>query len=103
MQKAFLYSVYLFCMLLVLTACGQTNTTKEKKQTTEMRPIDKLYSNIQPLQYKSMNRYFIEANQSGCFYELYVNGRMVFKLFKQTGLMGHTTCINDAILKSGGQ
>ena len=24
MQKTFLYSVYLFCMLLVLTACGQT-------------------------------------------------------------------------------
>ncbi|MHC9089539.1 hypothetical protein ACXIHB_12580 [Tenacibaculum sp. IMCC1] len=94
MHKAFLYSVYLFCMLLVLTACGQTK---------EMRPIDKLYSNIQPLQYKSMNRYFIEANQSGCFYELYVNGRMVFNLFKQVGLMGHTTCINDAILKSGMQ
>nr|BFF36517.1 hypothetical protein BACT7_13790 [Tenacibaculum mesophilum] len=94
MHKAFLYSVYLFCMLLVLTACGQT---------TEMRPIDKLYSNIQSLQYKSMNRYFIEANQSGCFYELYVNGRLMFEHFEQTGLMGHATCINDAILKSGGQ
>ncbi|MGG6232402.1 hypothetical protein [Tenacibaculum sp. SDUM215027] len=94
MQKTFLYSVYLFCMLLVITACGQT---------TEMRPIDKLYSNIQPLQYKSMNRYFIEANQSGCFYELYVNGRLVFEHFEQVGLMGHTTCINDAILKSGMQ
>ncbi|MDO6676437.1 hypothetical protein Q4517_12870 [Tenacibaculum sp. 1_MG-2023] len=94
MQKAFLYSVYLFCMLLVLTASGQTK---------QMRPIDKLYSNIQPLQHKSMPQYFIEANQSGCFYELYVNGRMVFNLFKQVGLMGHTTCINDAILKSGMQ
>ncbi|MCO7186539.1 hypothetical protein NH341_14045 [Tenacibaculum sp. XPcli2-G] len=90
-------------LAVMFTACAQTNTTKEKKQATEMRPIDKLYSNIQPLQYKSMNRYFIEANQSGCFYELYVNGRMVFKLFKQVGLMGHTTCINDAILKSGMQ
>ncbi|MHC9089540.1 hypothetical protein ACXIHB_12585 [Tenacibaculum sp. IMCC1] len=94
MNKAFLYSVYLFCMLLVFTACGQTK---------EMRPIDKLYSNIQPLQYKSMPQYFIEANQSGCFYELYVNGRAVFSHYEQTGLMGHTTCINDAILKSGGQ
>ncbi|CAM1348161.1 conserved exported hypothetical protein [Tenacibaculum ascidiaceicola] len=92
MHKAFLYSVYLFCMLLVFTACGQTK---------EMRPIDKLYSNIQPLQYKSMPQYFIEANQSGCFYELYVNGRAVFSHYEQTGLMGHTTCINDAILKSG--
>ncbi|MDX8554998.1 hypothetical protein MK851_15390 [Tenacibaculum sp. 1B UA] len=90
-------------LAVILTACAQTNTSKEKKQAAEMRPIDKLYSNIQPLQYKSMNRYFIEANQSGCFYELYVNGRMVFKLFKQVGLMGHTTCINDAILKSGEQ
>ncbi|MEQ3500473.1 hypothetical protein ABMY20_12005 [Tenacibaculum sp. SSH1-16] len=50
-----------------------------------------------------MNRYFIEANQSGCFYELYVNGRLMFEHFEQTGLMGHATCINDAILKSGGQ
>ncbi len=94
MHKAFLYSVYLFCMLLVLTACGQTK---------EMRPIDKLYSNIQPLQHKSMPQYFIEADQIGCFYELYVNGRLVFEHFEQTGLMGHTTCINDAILKSGKQ
>ncbi|MGG6232404.1 hypothetical protein ACQYZ7_16525 [Tenacibaculum sp. SDUM215027] len=94
MQKAFLYSVYLFCMLLVLTVCGQT---------TEMRPIDKLYSNIKPLQYKSMPQYFIEADQIGCFYELYVNGRLMFEHFEQTGLMGHTTCINDAILKSGVQ
>eukprot|EP01090_Pellita_catalonica_P009833 TRINITY_DN209_c0_g3_i1.p1 TRINITY_DN209_c0_g3~~TRINITY_DN209_c0_g3_i1.p1 ORF type:complete len:335 (+),score=43.92 TRINITY_DN209_c0_g3_i1:26-1030(+) len=94
MHKAFLYSVYLFCMLLVITACGQTK---------QMRPIDKLYSNIQPLQHKSMPQYFIEADQIGCFYELYVNGRMVFKLFKQVGLMGHTTCINDAILKRGKQ
>ncbi|CAM1348157.1 hypothetical protein [Tenacibaculum ascidiaceicola] len=90
-------------LAVILTACAQTNTTKEKKQVTEMRPIDKLYSNIQPLQYKSMPQYFIEANQSGCFYELYVNGRLVFEHFEQTGLMGHTTCINDAILKSGEQ
>ncbi|WP_281980604.1 hypothetical protein [Tenacibaculum mesophilum] len=50
-----------------------------------------------------MPQYFIEADQIGCFYELYVNGRLVFEHFEQTGLMGHTTCINDAILKSGKQ
>ncbi|MGG6232405.1 hypothetical protein [Tenacibaculum sp. SDUM215027] len=90
-------------LAVMFTACAQTNTSKEKKQATEMRPIDKLYNNIQPLQYKSMPQYFIEANQSGCFYELYVNGRLVFNLFKQVGLMGNITCINDAILKSGKQ
>ncbi len=87
------YIIIIFS-LLFFTAYGQPE--KEK-----MRPIDKLYNTIEPSTYKSMPQYFIEANQNGCFYELYVNGRMVFSHFENTNLLGHTTSTNDAILKSG--
>lgn len=82
-------------LLFILTACAQKENT--------MRPIDELYNSVQPLSYNSKPVYYIEASQSGCFYELYVNGRGVFKLYEQVGLVGHGVCINDAILKTGMQ
>ncbi|MEQ3500471.1 hypothetical protein ABMY20_11995 [Tenacibaculum sp. SSH1-16] len=97
MHKAFLYSVYLFCMLLVLTACGQT----KEEMNIKFNQIKNLHKKIQ--HYPSEPIYTIEANQSGCFYELYVNDILFFKHFEQTGLLGHTISINDAILRSGKQ
>ncbi len=94
----FLKRCFFILLLGCLSAYGQTN-----KNTSTMRPIDKLYNSVQPLNYKTKPQYYIEANQSGCFYELYVNGRGVFKLYEQVGLVGHGVCINDAILKTGMQ
>ncbi len=75
-------------------------------QNTKEHLIDGAFNKIENLHneityYESRPKYFIEANQSGCFYELFVNDFLVFKHFEQTNLLGHSTSINDAILKSG--
>ncbi len=50
-----------------------------------------------------MPQYYIRANQSGCYYELYVNGVVIFTNYKNVGLVNHETPINHAILQSGVQ
>ena len=80
-----------FCFFVL--ACGQTKKT--------MKPIDNFYSNLQPVIYKSMPQYYIRANQSGCYYELYVNGILVFEHYVNEGLMNQEVPINDDILQSG--
>ncbi|WP_148639420.1 hypothetical protein [Aquimarina longa] len=68
------------------------------------RPINKIYKlHEQKIEYTTMPQYFIEGYQSGCYYEIYVNGFIMFKHYKNVGLMNHAVPINDVILKSGSQ
>ncbi len=69
----------------------------------KQRPIDQLYKNTKQLEYPSMPQYYIEGYQSGCFYEIYVNGILAFNHYRNTGLANHAVPINDLILKSGPQ
>ncbi|MDO6519046.1 hypothetical protein [Zobellia uliginosa] len=87
-----------FIAVFTLLACGQN-----KKNNSDMknRPINQLYNNAKPLKYDSMPQYFIEAHQSGCFYEIWVNGILVFKHYQNTGLMNHAFPINNFISESG--
>ncbi len=67
------------------------------------RPITQLYKNAKKSDYPSMPQYYIEGYQSGCYYEILVNGMLVFKHYKNIGLANHAVCVNDMILKSGPQ
>ena len=91
----------LISLSIIFTACGQTN--KKTKKTMKNRPIAQLYKNAEKLDYASMPQYYIEGYQSGCYYELYVNGIMVFSHYQNVGLSNHAVPINDDILKSGPQ
>lgn len=84
-----------------MVACGQENT--KQKGTMKKRPIERLYASLDSLKYSSMPQYFIEGYQSGCFYEIYVNGILTFKHYENVGLSNHAVPINDVILKSGTQ
>ncbi len=86
---------------ILTMACGQGITTK--KATMKKRPIQQLYAHAEQLKYSSMPQYFIEGIQSGCFYEIYVNGILTFKHYKNVGLANHAVPLNDVILKSGTQ
>ena len=90
----------LLSLSIIFVACGQT---KKRKKTMKNRPITQLYANAEKLDYSSMPQYYIEGYQSGCYYELYVNGIMVFEHYKNVGLSNHAVPINDDILKSGPQ
>ncbi|WP_148639442.1 hypothetical protein [Aquimarina longa] len=86
-----LLSVFVFC-----GSCAQDHKNNNMK-----RPIERLYSNVESLDYTTMPQYFIEGYQSGCFYEVYINDVLVFKHYKNVGLMNHAISINDMILQSG--
>ncbi|WP_148639262.1 hypothetical protein, partial [Aquimarina longa] len=88
-----LLSVFVFC-----GSCAQ-----DHKKNNMKRPIEQLYSNVDSLDYTTMPQYFIEGYQSGCFYEIYINGFLAFKHYENVGLMNHATPFNDLILKSGTQ
>ncbi len=88
-QKLILLSI----CFIVFISCAQN----------KQRSIDQLYKNVKQLDYPSMPQYYIEGYQSGCFYEIYVNGILVFKHYRNTGLANHAVPINDLILKSGPQ
>ncbi|WP_152973316.1 hypothetical protein [Lacinutrix mariniflava] len=83
---------------IMCIACGQD---KKNTDTMKIRPITQLYENAKQLDYPAMPQYYIEGYQSGCYYELYVNGIMVFKHYENLGLSNHAVPINDNILKSG--
>ncbi len=85
-----------FCFWCLISLA---QNTKEHLIGGAFDRIENLHNEI--TYYESRPKYFIEANQSGCFYELFVNDFLVFKHFEQTNLLGHSTSINDAILKSG--
>ncbi len=89
------YGGLLVVVLLLCSAfCG-----KELKK----RPIQQLYAHAEQLKYPSMPQYFIEGQQSGCFYEIYVNGILTFEHYRNVGLANHAVPLNDVILKSGTQ
>ncbi|MDO6519045.1 hypothetical protein [Zobellia uliginosa] len=50
-----------------------------------------------------MPQYYIEAHQSGCFYEVYINGILCTVRYINAGAMNNAIPINDKILKSGPQ
>ncbi len=85
-------------LVVVLFLCSAFYKKELKK-----RPIQQLYTHAEQLKYPSMPQYFIEGQQSGCFYEIYVNGILRFKHYKNVGLANHAVNINDLILKSGTQ
>ena len=64
----------LACFLFLYTY-GQNKNKKQMKN----RPITQMYANAEKLDYKSMPNYYIEGYQSGCYYQIYVNGIMLFK------------------------
>ncbi|WP_062060111.1 hypothetical protein [Aquimarina longa] len=87
---------------ITIVACGQEN--KNNKASMKKRPIDKILElHKQKINYTSMPQYFIEGHQSGCYYEIYVNGFLVFNHYKNVGLANHAIPINSVILKSGTQ
>ncbi len=88
-------------ILSVFVFCG--SCAQDHKKNNMKRPIERLYSNVESLDYTTMPQYFIEGYQSGCYYEVYINGILRFKHYRNTGLMNHATPINDLILKSGTQ
>ena len=87
----------IFCCFLFFSTCGQN------KKQMKNRPIPQMYANAEKLDYKSMPNYYIEGYQSGCYFELYINGIMVFKHYRNVGLSNHAVNINQNILKSGPQ
>lgn len=93
-------TILTFIAAFSLWACGQN-----KKNTSNMknRPIEQLYSNVKQLNYDSMPQYFIEAHQSGCYYEVYINGILNDTRYINAGTMNNAIPINDNILKSGPQ
>ncbi|WP_289064294.1 hypothetical protein [uncultured Zobellia sp.] len=50
-----------------------------------------------------MPQYYIEAHQSGCYYEVYINGILNDTRYINAGTMNNAIPINDNILKSGPQ
>ncbi|WP_062055689.1 hypothetical protein [Aquimarina longa] len=86
------------CCSITLISCAQ-----DHKKNNMKRPIEQLYSNVDSLDYETMPQYYIEGYQSGCFYEIYINGILRFKHYENVGLMNHSTPINDLILQSGTQ
>ncbi|MBO0593976.1 hypothetical protein I2486_21460 [Cellulophaga sp. E16_2] len=98
-MKLFIKSLLVAAGIFTVLACGQNN--KISKNDIKNRPIEKLYKDLKPLNYNSMPQYYIESNQSGCFYEIWVNGILVLEHFENVGLMNNAIPINDDILKSG--
>ena len=94
-SRSFLSIILVLCFLFCLTACGQN------KQDVNTRPITQLYENEKQLDYPSMPQYYLEGYQSGCYYELYINGILVFKHYENVGLSNHAVNINQNILQSG--
>ncbi len=91
-------------ILSVFVFCGSCAQDHKKNKTMKNRPINKIYElHKQKIDYPSMPQYFVEGYQSGCFYEVYINGLLVFKHYENVGLMNHATPINSRILKSGPQ
>ena len=90
----------ILCLSVIFVSCGQN---KKSNKQMKNRPLKQMYANAEKLDYKSMPNYYIEGYQSGCFYELYINGIMVFSHFENVGLSNHATNINQNILKSGSQ
>ncbi len=94
-------------LLILLTAsaiCACAQEATKKKLNMKKRPLYKIFQlHKEKVNYKTMPQYFIEGYQSGCFYEIYVNGLLVFKHYRNVGLANHATPINNAILKSGTQ
>lgn len=99
-MKRLQYILTLVSISILCSACGQS---KKSKKEMKNRPIAQLYKNAKKLDYPSMPQYYIEGYQSGCYYEIYVNGIMVFSHFENVGLANHAVPINDDILKSGPQ
>ena len=85
-------------LVVVLFLCSAFYKKELKK-----RPIQQLYAHAEQLKYPSMPQYFIEGLQSGCFYEIYVNGILTFEHYRNVGLANHAVPLNDVILKSGTQ
>ncbi|WP_055447618.1 hypothetical protein [Lacinutrix mariniflava] len=96
-SRSFSSVILVLCSLFCLASCGQN------KQDVKTRPITQLYENAKQLDYPSMPQYYIEGYQSGCYYELYINGIMVFKHYENVGLSNHAVNINQNILQSGPQ
>ncbi len=90
-------------LILSLISCAQDKQKKESKIQKKMRPIIELYANAKKLNYKSEPIYVMKAQQSGCFYEIYVNDILVSKLYKNVTRIGNIVDLNDVILKSGTQ
>ncbi|WP_062060109.1 hypothetical protein [Aquimarina longa] len=95
------WTTFLLSVFVFFGSCGQEH--KKDKTSMKNRPIEQLYTNVAPLNYPSMPQYFIEGHQSGCYYEIYVNGILSFKHYENVGLSNHAVPINDVILKSGTQ
>ena len=70
--KNFILKSVLLSFFVCFTAYGQN------KKTMKNRPIAQLYKNAEKLDYASMPQYYIEGYQSGCYYELYVNGCLLY-------------------------
>ncbi|WP_062056034.1 hypothetical protein [Aquimarina longa] len=95
-MNSFKQIIAVLCCTFTLISCAQ-----DHKKNNMKRPIEQLYSNVDSLDYTTMPQYFIEGYQSGCFYEIYINGLLVFRHYENVGLMNHATPINDMILQSG--
>ncbi|WP_289064290.1 hypothetical protein [uncultured Zobellia sp.] len=68
------------------------------------RPIAELYKNREKLDYSTNPIYYLDdPYQSVCFFEIYVNGFLVFKRYENVGEIGNVIPLNDVILKSGTQ
>ncbi|WP_298503526.1 hypothetical protein [uncultured Maribacter sp.] len=93
----------LILSILSLSIIGCAQKTKNKKHM-KTRPIVQLYNNPKKLDYSSMPVYHLmDPSQSGCYYEVYVNGVLVSKLYENTTRIGNFVPLNDVILKSGKQ
>ncbi|MDO6811267.1 hypothetical protein Q4603_21805 [Zobellia galactanivorans] len=99
MTLRYIFHFNLFIVLFFAQVCAQ----KAKNTSLKNRPIEQLYSNVKPLKYGSMPQYFIEAHQSGCYYEVYINGILNDTRYINAGTMNNAIPINDNILKSGPQ
>ncbi len=96
MKKILILSI----LSISLMACGQKKQIKKDMKT---RPIVQLYAHAKKLNYKSEPIYVMKAQQSGCFYEIYVNDILVSKLYENVTRIGNIVDLNDVILKSGTQ
>lgn len=86
-------------LAIIFSTCGQERKNNDMKN----RPITQMYQDVDSISYPSMPQYYLEGYQSGCFYEIYVNGMLVFKHYKNVGLTNHAIPINHMILKGGVQ
>ncbi len=94
--------IFIALTAVALITCGQAN--KYNKPLMKKRPLNRILElHKEKLDYTTMPQYFIEGLQSGCYYEIYVNGLIVFSHYKNVGLANHATPINSVILKSGTQ